>query len=204
LSRSHPGPGKAAIAEVDPSGLVAYPGKSCGGCTACCMTVPVKEIGLRAFERCRHLHSLPQLATGCSIHANRPRSCRAWSCSWLISDLPDEYRPDRIGVVVDPIPDLVRIHGEEIVASQLWVLPGHEDDWRTVPAVKDLIQSIMDLGFAILWRIKAEDGQLARVMVHHRGKWMVSEPDISRQEMAGFADDGERLRHAQTLIARPS
>lgn len=199
MARKHPG--MAVTAEIDPSKpMVAWPGKSCGGCTACCATVPVKEIDLKAFHRCPHLHSFPDVRVGCGIYPMRPRSCHQWSCSWLISDLGPEYRPDRIGVVIDPVPDMVRVNGEDVVASQLWVVPGHEDDWRTVDAVKDLIWSIMHLGFAVLWRIKAEGGQAARVMLLRDGKWIVSEAEYSQAQIPGFADDGERLRHAQQLL----
>jgi len=197
-------PGNAVTTEIDAGEpLVAYPGKSCGGCAACCSTVPVKEIGLGAFTSCPHLRTLPDIRTGCSIYPMRPRSCHQWSCSWLISDLAPEFRPDRLGVVVDPIPDLVRISGKDVQAAQLWVVPRHEDDWRTDDRIKDLIFSIFKAGFAVLWRIRGEDGrQRARVMILRDDKWMVSEPEYSVKEMAGFADDGERLRHAQQLARR--
>jgi hypothetical protein len=193
--------GNAVLAEIDPrQPLVAYPGKSCGLCTACCSTVPVKEIGVGAFARCPHLRSLPDVTTGCSIYRDRPYSCRSWSCSWLISDLPEKYKPSRIGVVIDPIPDMIRVNGKEHVASQLWVVPGHEEDFRTVDAVVDLIWSIFDLGFAVLWRIKAEGGQRSRVMMLIDGKWAVSEAVHGETHIPGFANDGERLLHAQQLI----
>jgi hypothetical protein len=35
------------------------------------------------------------------------------------------------------------------------------------------------------------------------GKWMVSEAEYGQKEIPGFANDGERLRHAQTLMPRP-
>lgn len=193
--------GKAAFAEIDPGKpMQAYPGKDCGSCTACCAVVPVKEIALAAFARCPHLRSPPDLAIGCAIYPMRPRSCRTWSCSWLISDLPERYKPSRIGVVIDPIPDMIRFNGKDIPAAQMWIAPGHEDDFRTVDAVKDLIWSFFDLGLAILWRIKAEGGQRARVMMLHDGKWEVSEPQYGAKEIAGFANDGERLIAAQQLI----
>lgn len=196
-------PGNATVTEIDPTKpMQPYPGKSCGGCTACCSTVPVKEIGLGAFIRCQHLRSPAESKIGCSIYQTRPRSCLQWACTWLISDLPDEFKPNRIGVVVDPIPDMVRVYGEELVAAQLWVVPGHEEDWRDKPAVIDLIRSIFRLGFAVLWRIKGEgDGtQLARVMIERDGKQFVSEPTLGQKEITGFANDGERLRRAQGLL----
>lgn len=194
---------KARVTEIDPAKpLTAYPGKVCGSCTACCETVPVAEIALDAFVRCKHLRSLPEMATGCSIYHRRPHSCGQWSCSWLISDLPEKYKPSRIGVLIDPMPDMLRVNGKDVVAAQFWVVPGHEDDWRTVAVVKDLIWSVLDLGFAILWRIRAEGGQAARVMLLRDGKLAVSEPEYGKKQIEGFANDGERLNHAQTLVPR--
>jgi hypothetical protein len=195
---------RSQLTDIDPSQpLTAYPGKTCGGCTACCVTVPVKEIGLAAFTRCPHLRSPPELATGCGIYQTRPRSCRQWSCSWLISDLPDKYKPSRIGIVIDPVPDMVRFNGKDIPAAQFWVLPGHEEDYRTVDEVRDLIWSVFDLGFVVLWRIRAEEGrQKARVMMRREGKMAVSEAEYGQKEIEGFANDGERLIHAQKLADR--
>lgn len=193
---------RAQMTEIDAAQpMVAYPGKSCGSCTACCQTVPVKEIGLAAFVRCQHLRSLPEMAIGCRIYDARPRSCRQWSCSWLISDLAEKYKPSRTGVVIDPMPDLVRENGKDIPAAQFWVVPGHEEDWSTVDEVKDLIWSMFDLGLAVLWRIHTEDGrQAARVMMLRDGKWGVTPPEYGQKEIEGFANDGERLIHAQGLI----
>jgi hypothetical protein len=37
---------------------------------------------------------------GCSLYAERPRSCRAWSCQWQLGAIDGE-RPDTSGVVIN-------------------------------------------------------------------------------------------------------
>lgn len=175
--------------------LKPFPGKSCGGCVACCEIVPVKELHLPAFTRCPHVVT----HRGCSIYNIRPSSCRMWACGWLIGDLPAEYRPDKLGVVCDPLPDVVRINGEERVAAQFWVMPGHEEDWQNNRRVADLIAARLDAGLCVLWRIRdaKTGGQTARVfgMEKDGSRWF---SDITPG--TNFADEGERLWRAQKMM----
>jgi hypothetical protein len=182
--------------------LPTAPGKSCGGCTACCHTVPVKEIGVEAFHRCPHMLAPPDLKVGCSIYSERPRSCRLWSCGWLIGDLPDKYRPDRLGIVMDPLPDLCRIAGEEVTAAQFWLMPGHEDDWQK-DDVKQLILQIVDRGMVVLWRMRDPDtgGQMARVFGKRDGAYFMTPISKSSAELSGYTEP-ERLLRAQNLMER--
>lgn len=41
-----------------------------------------------------------ECALGCTIYSSRPNSCRQFSCSWLLGDLPDWAKPDKINVVI--------------------------------------------------------------------------------------------------------
>jgi hypothetical protein len=76
--------------------------RTCGSCTLCCKLLPTKEIEKPANVRCPH----QRVGKGCSIYANRPMSCRLWSCQWLLGEELGE-RPDRSRLVVDPLPDFV-------------------------------------------------------------------------------------------------
>ena len=135
--------------------------KECGSCTACCSTVPVPEIQLRAFETCRHVQRPPAATVGCGIYPNRPRSCRLWNCQWLVElGWSDDLRPDRCGVVVDIMPDTFGLLDEttgkviEKVAMQFWAARDREDEWRNPDSpVQDLIGSVLATGMAVLWRI---------------------------------------------------
>lgn len=57
-------------------------------------------------ERVKCTH---ECKAGCSIYASKPDSCTAFMCLWLASQLfednmPDKWRPDRVGAVVDVNP----------------------------------------------------------------------------------------------------
>jgi len=117
--------------------------RRCGSCTLCCRLVPVKDKDLikAANQRCQH-----QTSTGCGIYADRPFSCRMWSCQWLMgADLPQ--RPDFSHYVVDPMPDFVNVTendtGEvtQIVALQIWCDPEHPDAHRD-PALRSYIEKL--------------------------------------------------------------
>lgn len=195
----------ARMLELDGAQVPTYPGKSCGPCTLCCSLVPVKEIGLAAFHRCQHVRTPPEAQFGCSIYANRPFSCRSWSCSWLSSELPDELRPDRCGVVIDPMPDLIRANGEEVPCAQLWVSRGHEEDWQHNP-INAVIRTILEQGMAVLWRLPpGPDGKLlARAFRKDPKTGEYGRSDIipAAANLSGFSSDGERLHRAQQLLDR--
>ncbi len=143
-------------------------GKSCGGCVACCHSVPVKEIQLGAFMRCPHLHGPLDAKVGCSIYPTRPGCCSMWNCQWLAEkEWPAELRPDRCGIVVDIMPDIARINGKEFSCMQLWVLPGHEEDFLKDGPGRNIVLSCFAQGYAVLWRIAEPGnpgGQLARLL----------------------------------------
>src|SRR5277367_5597847 len=69
--------------------------RECGGCTACCMVMAVREFGKGMYRSCEHVDG-----QGCSIYQERPRSCRVWSCQWQLAAIDGE-RPDRSGVLVN-------------------------------------------------------------------------------------------------------
>lgn len=200
--------GQAKFKEIDASKPIPiFPGKSCGSCDACCTTVPVSEIGLKAYTRCPNLRGMPDMRPGCSIYPTRPGSCMRWSCSWLTSDLPDEFRPDRFGVVIDPIPDMIRFGDKELPAAQFWVLPGHEDDWQR-EEVHNLLMQVLDQGACVLWRIRGDKPGMQKARVFGRvpkdlplaGSQFMTDAVYGEEQISGFETDGERLHHAQGLV----
>lgn len=74
--------------------------RDCGSCTACCdgwvrMNIYGHEV--RPGRPCPY-----STGQSCSIYERRPEHpCRKFVCGWLEqnSPLPDEYRPDKIGVI---------------------------------------------------------------------------------------------------------
>ena len=83
-----------------------------------------------AGERCQH-----QRHDGCQVYALRPMNCRYWNCRWLVDDAGETSRPDRAGYVIDVMPDLITVVGEDgertnVEVIQIWVDPKRPDAWR--------------------------------------------------------------------------
>lgn len=72
--------------------------RSCGDCNACCVYPAVPEIGKPAGEACRFLGACGH---GCTVYAQRPQNCRAYSCAWLEGHGAAGDRPGDVGVLVD-------------------------------------------------------------------------------------------------------
>jgi hypothetical protein len=158
--------------------------------------VPVKEIGLPAFTQCPQLQPMPAAKPGCGIYAQRPRSCRNWSCLWLKNvDWDDELRPDRCGVVFDEVPDIIRIQDKEHPCMQGWVRPGMpEDFWQRQPVLA-VVLAALDQKLAILFRRGPHSafavwrGATGELCFSPSGEPRSMEPDESR------------LRRASKMIA---
>lgn len=78
-----------------PGALV--PERGCGSCVACCDILNIDEPELQkpANVLCRH-----NTGSSCGIYADRPNVCRTYFCLWRrMPELPDECRPDRLGIV---------------------------------------------------------------------------------------------------------
>ena len=159
--------------------------KKCGGCTLCCEIVPVKEIEVRSFQGCPHRTTFAHACgAGCGIYARRPGSCRTWDCGWLLSpELGEDTRPDRVGFVVDQWKDLVRVNEVDTAAAQIWVAPGHEEDWRTSVHAASVIRALLDQVGAVLWRIPPG--------THARGFALEEDGNIAYTELRAYeTDDG--------------
>jgi hypothetical protein len=63
----------------------------------CCKVFPLPVLDKPLGQWCKHV-----TASGCSIHDHgQPEVCREYACYWLRhEDVPEEFRPDRVGIVV--------------------------------------------------------------------------------------------------------
>lgn len=130
--------------------------RKCGKCTLCCRLLPIeKEVDRTPIaEDIKKLFDIPPNALpdfhkpagfkcphqhfgGCRVYDKRPMGCRLWSCRWLVEDDTAEMRrPDRVGYVIDMMPDIVQAnYGTEgkvvkLSAVQIWIDPKRKDDWR--------------------------------------------------------------------------
>jgi len=85
------------LSNNEQSHLVA--GRECGECTACCVDLYIKDDGFEkpADQACPNMIK----NGGCKIYLQRPSVCRDWHCAWrFMEQLNDEWRPDRIGILV--------------------------------------------------------------------------------------------------------
>lgn len=69
----------------------------CGECQACCEIIEV-QLWKPANQICPH-----QFEGGCKVYSRRPAECKEYTCLWLvIPELPERFRPDKLGMVVSP------------------------------------------------------------------------------------------------------
>ena len=71
--------------------------RTCTPCRLCCKIFPLPVLDKPADVWCEYACS-----TGCSVHdQGRPPVCREYDCYWIEhAEMPEQYRPDRIGIVV--------------------------------------------------------------------------------------------------------
>ncbi|HEX4147050.1 MAG TPA: hypothetical protein VHY91_26365 [Pirellulales bacterium] len=94
-------------------------GRVCGECTACCTVLTVHELKKGSFQQC------PHDCGRCVIYDTRPRSCRSWSCSWLLGRIEgdERRRPDKIGLIFNR----ETLAGKSMtVAIEVWPGAGRE------------------------------------------------------------------------------
>src|SRR5579864_223479 len=67
------------------------PGRTCGSCSLCCKLLRIEELEKPVGTWCNHCASG---RGGCAIYDQRPRECRTFYCSWLVTpQLGPEWRP---------------------------------------------------------------------------------------------------------------
>jgi hypothetical protein len=167
----------------------------CGGCTLCCKVIPVEELGKPAGKRCQHVRS----GKGCSIYASRPWSCREWSCLWLKGTEDGAElqlrRPDRVGYVIDEVPDIIRMTnpdtGEVLQydVMQIWVDPARP---TAVDDDPELLAMLDRVGIIALVRFDESRGYALFPPSRTGGKWHKQQADraddlLSAQKQARFA-----------------
>lgn len=166
--------------------------RHCGDCTLCCRVLSVKALPKPANTRCKF-----QRHTGCSIYKNRPPECKLWSCRWLTGDdTADLHRPDRVGYVIDMLPDVIRANDPKLGQEQVWdcvqvrVDNRRPDDWRRDEKLREYMLRRAEEGKLILIRY---DDERARLIVPPPiGDWLEFETNLSpellktRKERHGY------------------
>lgn len=76
--------------------------RRCGGCDVCCTLPDIPELKKPLDTPCRFLRS-GRGGVGCSRYETRPAVCREYRCGWLDGLGEDEDRPDRLGIMWQPL-----------------------------------------------------------------------------------------------------
>lgn len=113
----------------------------CGNCTMCCKLPAVPVLDKPYGQWCKHCAA----GVGCKIYEKRPEPCRSYQCMYLMNErLPDELRPDRCHVVIEPA-----LPGTKTMYA---LVDEHRPDaWQT-RRVRDLIAAIVRRGYAVVVR----------------------------------------------------
>ncbi|MFW5653290.1 MAG: hypothetical protein ACOC0P_04520 [Planctomycetota bacterium] len=75
--------------------------RSCGSCSACCISLYIRSLAKPAGEPCSYLKS--PTGGGCTIHGSRFPVCREFFCMWIRDKrglLREEHRPDKLGLIL--------------------------------------------------------------------------------------------------------
>ena len=117
--------------------------RSCGSCTLCCKVLGVEEFDKPVGVWCSHCAP----GRGCKAYDQRPATCRAFSCLWLLdSALPDAFRPDRCKVVLGSSSRTVMV---------AWCDPADPLAWRREPTYSLLKRRAADLSKPVIITVRS-------------------------------------------------
>ncbi len=77
-------------------------GRTCGDCRVCCRLPDIPELNKPVNTWCRHT-DLERPGGGCTIYNERPRTCKEYECAWLSGLGEAQDRPDKLGVMYQPV-----------------------------------------------------------------------------------------------------
>ena len=90
--------------------------KQCGTCSLCCKTMVIAELKKPKDSWCPNFVR----GHGCAIYAERPKSCRDFTCYWLLDPaMGPEWKPDKCKMVLDARTDWLVVHVDPAV-SRPW------------------------------------------------------------------------------------
>lgn len=96
------------------------PGRSCGTCTLCCKLMRIPELDKPRLKWCANC----EVGEGCRIYPDRPGSCRAFYCGYLVFPYLDErWFPAKARIVI----------GFEATRLAIHVDPARPAAWRQEP-----------------------------------------------------------------------
>lgn len=125
---------------------------------------------------------------GCTVHdLGQPEVCARYSCYWLDHEsLPEESRPDRVGLVVTES-GTVTVAGREL---PVLVINSAEPDSDRTPAARKLIEDFLAAGMAALL-LHGPDMRIVYDRARYAG---ISPDDIEAAFRRELSRDAEELR----------
>jgi len=93
--------------------------RACGECAMCCKLPEIPPLNKPYNSWCSHCST----RTTCDIYETRPHMCRDFQCYFTLSDLGEEWRPNKCRFIIS-------FQGETMVIA---VDPSRPDIWRKPP-----------------------------------------------------------------------
>jgi hypothetical protein len=105
--------------------------KQCGDCSLCCKVLDIYELEKPRDTWCEHV----VLWRGCAIYNERPPSCAAFQCLWLIDPkLGDIWKPNKSKMVIVPETPLHVVVYVDKGARQPWMQEPYFSTLRAMSA----------------------------------------------------------------------
>ena len=102
----------------------------------CCYLLGVPEIDKPGISECPHCMS----GISCGIYQDRPRTCRDYSCLWLVHpNIDDAWYPPAAHMVLDMVDDIIRVTLD----------PACPDRWHDEPYFSKLVRWSEDRDVAV-------------------------------------------------------
>ena len=157
--------------------------RKCGECRLCCNVFPLPVLDKPAGRWCHLLGP-----GGCTVHdLGQPEVCSQYACYWLEhEELPDESRPDRLGMVVTES-GTVTVGGHEL---PILVINLVEPDWDRSPAARAMMKEFLAAGKAALLL----HGPDMRIVYDRTRFANITPDDIEAAYRHEVSQDAEELR----------
>lgn len=129
--------------------LPLLPDRTCGECVECCRFIPLDlpELAKPTGMLCAYCVE----GAGCSVHAERPQTCRTWFCVWRVVELSDDWRPDRSGIIVRP---------DGLTTGEITLYVVRETDFLRSEAVFQTLASWLEQGLSLALSVPGPVGTL--------------------------------------------
>jgi hypothetical protein len=113
--------------------------RTCGACSLCCKLAYIPELNKSIDSWCRYARPGVSKAGGCTIHPDRPTSCRDFECAWLVGahQFGDEWFPAHCKMIITRREPRRNLAEQGILVT---VDPTYPNAWRRKPYYVQLLK----------------------------------------------------------------